>query len=139
MAGRLSDSMGRKVVLVAGWIMALPVPFLLMWAPTWNWILFANALLGISQGLTWSTTVIMKIDLVGPHRRGLAMGLNEFAGYGAVALTALLTGYIAAAYVFDPNLSIPALASPFSASFSPSFWSVRLMDTFALKSRARDG
>jgi MFS family permease len=109
MAGRLSDSMGRKVVLVAGWIMALPVPFLLMWAPTWNWILFANALLGISQGLTWSTTVIMKIDLVGPHRRGLAMGLNEFAGYGAVALTALLTGYIAAAYGLRPEPFYPGV------------------------------
>ena len=109
MAGRLSDSMGRKVVLVAGWIMALPVPFLLMWAPTWNWILFANALLGISQGLTWSTTVIMKIDLVGPHRRGLAMGLNESAGYGAVALTALLTGYIAAAYGLRPEPFYPGV------------------------------
>src|SRR5262245_4920083 len=110
MAGRLSDSMGRKVVLVAGWIMALPVPFLLMWAPTWNWILFANALMGTSQGLTWSTTVIMKIDLVGPHRRGLAMGLNEFAGYGAVALTALLTGYIAAAYGLRPEPFYPGVA-----------------------------
>jgi MFS family permease len=109
MAGRLSDSVGRKVVLVAGWIMALPVPFLLMWAPTWNWILFANALLGISQGLTWSTTVIMKIDLVGPHRRGLAMGLNEFAGYGALALTALLTGYIAGTYGLRPEPFYPGV------------------------------
>src|ERR1041384_2563906 len=79
-AGWLSDRSGRKRV---------PVPFLLMWAPTWNWVLVANALLGISQGLTWSTTVIMKIDLVGPTRRGLAMGLNEFAGYVAVAATTL--------------------------------------------------
>jgi MFS family permease len=84
-AGRLSDSIGRKTVLVAGWIIALPVPFLLMWAPTWNWILIANVLLGVSQGLTWSSTVIMKIDLAGPLRRGLATGLNEFAGYGAVS------------------------------------------------------
>ena len=94
-AGRLSDRVGRKLVLVVGWLFALPAPFLLIWAPTWNWILIANAFLGVSQGLTWSTTVIMKIDLVGPTRRGLAMGLNEFAGYVAVALSALATGYIA--------------------------------------------
>jgi MFS family permease len=97
-AGRLSDAVGRKRVLVGGWLVALPVPFLLMWAPSWGWVLLANALLGVSQGLTWSTTVIMKIDLAGPERRGLAMGLNEFAGYGAVALTALATGYVAATY-----------------------------------------
>jgi len=102
-AGRLSDSVGRKAVLVGGWLVALPVPFLLMWAPSWNWVLFANALLGVSQGLTWSTTVIMKIDLAGPERRGLAMGLNEFAGYGAVALAALATGYVAAAYGLRPQ------------------------------------
>ena len=108
-AGRLSDSMGRKTVLVAGWIVALPVPFLLMWAPSWNWILFANVLLGISQGLTWSTTVIMKIDLVGPLRRGLAMGLNEFAGYGAVSLTALVTGYLAATYGLRPEPFYPGV------------------------------
>jgi len=108
-AGRLSDSMGRKTVLVVGWMVALPVPFLLMWAPGWNWILIANALLGVSQGLTWSSTVIMKIDLVGPLRRGLAMGLNEFAGYGAVSLTALLTGYIAAAYGLRPEPFYPGV------------------------------
>ncbi|TAK06534.1 MAG: MFS transporter, partial [Candidatus Manganitrophaceae bacterium] len=102
-AGRLSDAVGRKAVLVAGWLIAVPVPFLLMWAPSWNWILAANALLGVSQGLTWSTTVIMKIDLAGPDRRGLAMGLNEFAGYGAVALSALATGYVAAAYGLRPQ------------------------------------
>jgi MFS family permease len=103
LAGRLSDAFGRKIVLVSGWLVAVPVPFLLMWAPSWNWVLGANALLGISQGLTWSTTVIMKIDLAGPKRRGLAMGLNEFAGYGAVALSALATGYIAAAYGLRPQ------------------------------------
>src|SRR5687767_2922513 len=97
-AGRLSDAWGRKVVLVAGWIVAAPFPFLLMYAPSWEWVLAANALLGISQGLTWSTTVIMKIDLTGPTSRGLAMGLNEFAGYAAVALSALLTGHLAARY-----------------------------------------
>jgi MFS family permease len=95
-AGALSDRFGRKPVLVAGWLAALPVPFLLMWAPSWTWIIIANVLLGVNQGLTWSTTVIMKIDLVGPRSRGLAMGLNEAAGYGAVAITAIATGLIAA-------------------------------------------
>jgi MFS family permease len=102
-AGRLSDSIGRKRVLVVGWLVALPVPFLLMWAPSWGWILAANMLLGVSQGLTWSTTVIMKIDLAGPARRGFAMGLNEFAGYGAVALSALATGYVASRYGLRPE------------------------------------
>jgi MFS family permease len=94
---------GRKPVLLIGWILAAPVPFLLMWAPSWAWILFANALLGASQGLTWSTTVIMKIDLAGPGRRGLAMGLNECAGYLAVAASALATGYLAATYGLRPQ------------------------------------
>jgi MFS family permease len=95
-AGQLSDRYGRKPVLVAGWIVGLPVPVIIMLAPSWGWIIFANVLLGVNQGLTWSTTVNMKIDLAGPARRGLAMGLNEAAGYGAVALTALATGLIAA-------------------------------------------
>jgi MFS family permease len=103
LAGRLSDRVGRKRVLVAGWIVAVPVPFMLMKAPNWNWILAANILLGINQGLTWSTTVIMKIDLVGGRRRGLAMGLNEFAGYLAVAGSALATGWIAARYALRPE------------------------------------
>jgi MFS family permease len=94
-AGTLSDRFGRKPVLVAGWLIGFPVPLLLISAPSWGWVVFANVLLGINQGLTWSTTVIMKIDLVGPARRGLAMGFNEAAGYGALALTALATGYIA--------------------------------------------
>ena len=94
-AGTLSDRYGRKPVLVAGWLVGLPVPLLIIIAPDWAWIIAANVLLGINQGLTWSTTVIMKIDLVGPARRGLAMGLNEAAGYGAVAVTALATGWIA--------------------------------------------
>ena len=94
-AGTLCDRFGRKPVLLAGWIVGIPVPLLLMWAPSWSWVVFANALLGVNQGLSWSATVIMKIDLVGPERRGLAMGFNEAAGYLAVALTALLTGYIA--------------------------------------------
>ena len=92
----LFRSLGRKPILVAGWLIGLPVPLLLIWAPVWGWVVFANVLLGINQGLTWSTTVIMKIDLAGPKQRGLAMGLNEAAGYMAVSVTALLTGYIAA-------------------------------------------
>jgi len=95
-AGAWCDRYGRKPVLVAGWLIAVPIPLLLMIAPSWGWILVANVLLGVSQGLTWSTTVIMKIDLAGPAQRGLAMGLNEAAGYGAVAVAALATGYIAA-------------------------------------------
>src|SRR5450759_3793976 len=101
-AGTLSDRYGRKPVLVAGWLIGLPVPVLLIWAPSWGWVIAANVLLGVNQGLTWSVTVIMKIDLVGPARRGLAMGLNEAAGYGAVAVTALATGYLAARYGLRP-------------------------------------
>jgi MFS family permease len=96
LAGTLADRYGRKPVLVAGWLVGLPVPLLIIWAPTWGWVVLANVLLGVNQGLCWSTTVIMKIDLAGPKRRGLAMGLNEAAGYLAVALTAYLTGLIAA-------------------------------------------
>jgi MFS family permease len=96
LAGTLADRYGRKPVLVAGWLVGLPVPLLIIWAPSWAWIVVANVLLGLNQGLCWSTTVIMKIDLAGPRRRGLAMGLNEAAGYLAVALTAYLTGLVAA-------------------------------------------
>jgi MFS family permease len=102
-AGTLSDRFGRKPVLVAGWIIGIPVPLLIIWAPGWGWVIAANALLGVNQGLTWSTTVIMKIDLVGPAKRGLAMGFNEAAGYGAVALTALVTGFIAANHGLRPE------------------------------------
>ena len=102
-AGRFSDTWGRKGVLVVGWLVATPVPFLLMWAPSWSWVLFANFLLGVSQGMTWSTTVIMKMDLAGPERRGLAMGLNEFAGYFAVAAAALATGYVASNWGLRPQ------------------------------------
>jgi MFS family permease len=103
LAGTLSDRYGRKPVLVAGWLIGIPVPLLLIWAPTWGWVILANVLLGVNQGLTWSTTVVMKIDLVGPARRGLAMGFNEAAGYGAVALTALATGFIASRYGLRPE------------------------------------
>jgi len=102
-AGTLSDRFGRKPVLIAGWLIAIPVPLLLIWAPSWGWVIVANVLLGVNQGLTWSTTVIMKIDLVGPAKRGLAMGFNEAAGYGAVALTALATGLIASRYGLRPE------------------------------------
>lgn len=108
-AGHLSERLGRKGVLVAGWIAALPIPFLLIFAPSWGWIVAANVLLGINQGLCWSTTVIMKIDLVGPARRGLAMGLNEAAGYGAVALAAAGSGYLAALYGLRPWPFVPGI------------------------------
>jgi MFS family permease len=101
-AGHAADRTGRKPLLVAGWIVALPIPFLLMWAPAWGWIVFANVLLGINQGLCWSMTVVMKIDLVGPKQRGFAMGLNEFAGYLAVGVAAYASGAIAQAYGLRP-------------------------------------
>jgi MFS family permease len=102
-SGILADRYTRKKVLIAGWLIGLPVPFMLGWGPSWSWIIMANILLGMSQGLAWSMTVNMKIDLVGPKRRGLAMGLNEAAGYGAVGLTALITGYIASSYGLRPE------------------------------------
>jgi MFS family permease len=102
-AGRLGDLCGRKRVLLAGWLVGLPVPFLVIWAPDWSWIVAANVLLGLSQGRAWSMTVIMKMDLAGPERRGLAMGLNESAGYLSVGLAALGTGYLAHAYGLRPE------------------------------------
>ena len=102
-AGRLSDRIGRKGVLVVGWLVGLPVPLLIIFAPSWGWVVFANVLLGMNQGLCWSTTVIRKIDLVGPVRRGLAMGINEAAGYGAVSLAAIAAGYLAATYGLRPQ------------------------------------
>jgi MFS family permease len=102
-AGRMSDRLGRKGILIAGWLVGLPAPFLVIFAPAWEWVVFANVLLGINQGLCWSTTIIMKIDLVGPARRGLAMGLNEAAGYVALSLAALASGYLAATYALRPQ------------------------------------
>src|SRR5713226_10690003 len=102
-SGQLADSWGRKRVLVLGWLVGLPVPFLIILAPSWGWIVAANVLLGINQGFAWSMTVIMKIDLVGPKSRGLAVGLNEFAGYLSVGITAFLTGYIAQHYGLRPE------------------------------------
>src|SRR2546426_1539842 len=103
LTGQLADRVGRKPLLVAGWLAGLPVPLLIIWAPSWGWIVFANVLLGANQGLCWSTTVIMKIDLVGPARRGPAMGLNEAAGYGAVSLAAIAAGYLAVRYALRPQ------------------------------------
>jgi MFS family permease len=121
-AGTLADRFGRKPVLIAGWLFGIPVPLLLMFAPSWGWIVFANVLLGINQGLAWSVTVIMKIDLVGPARRGTAMGFNEAAGYGAVAVTAWLTGVIAESAGLRPapfflGLAFVALGLGLSAAF----------------------
>ena len=101
-AGKLANVWGRRKVLILGWLLALPVPILLINAGSWSWVVFANALLGFSQGLTWSSTVVMKIDLVGDKQRGLAMGINEFAGYLSVGITAFVAGYIANRYGITP-------------------------------------
>lgn len=101
-AGALTARFRRRQLLLTGWLIGVPVPFMLAWAPTWGWIVAANVLLGLNQGLAWSMTVNMKIDLVGPARRGLATGLNEAAGYTAVGVTALLTGYLATGYGLRP-------------------------------------
>lgn len=108
LAGDLADRVGRRRILLAGWLLGVPVPPLLLWAPSWGWVVFANLLLGVNQGLAWSATVIMKIDLVGPRRRGLAMGLNEFAGYVAVAAAAVAAGYLAA--LFGPRIALFGVA-----------------------------
>ena len=121
-AGTLSDRYGRKPVLVTGWLVAIPVPRMLIFGPSWEWIVAANVFLGVSQGLTWSTAVIMKMDLTGPKQRGLAMGLNEAAGYLGVADTALATGYIASTYGLRPGpflLGSAYIALGSQARFSP--------------------
>lgn len=109
-AGHASDRIGRRRMLIAGWIAGLPVPFLIMFAPSWGWVVFANVLLGINQGLCWSTTLIMMIDMAGPKRRGLAIGINEFIGYAGVSLSALMTGYLATAYGLRPTPFYPGIA-----------------------------
>jgi len=109
-SGQLADAWGRKRVLILGWLVGLPVPFMIMWGPSWKWVIAANALLGINQGFAWSMTVIMKIDLVGPRSRGLAVGLNEFAGYFMVGVTAYLTGYLALKYGLRPTPIYPGVA-----------------------------
>ena len=103
-SGRLSERVGRRRVLIWGWCIALPIPFIFLYAPSWNWIVAANVLLGINQGFTWSMTVTSKLDIVRPDQRGLATGFNEFAGYGGVALAGLITSYLAAD--FDPRMSL---------------------------------
>src|SRR5260370_37877104 len=101
-SGHFADIYGRKHMLVLGWLIGLPVPFMIAWGPSWSWVIAANALVGINQGFAWSMTVIMKVDLVGPKSRGLAVGLNEFAGYFSAGITAFLTGYIAQRYGLRP-------------------------------------
>jgi MFS family permease len=127
-AGTWSDRFGRKPVLCAGWLIAIPVPVLLIWAPSWAWVIAANVLLGINQGLTWSTTVVMKIDLVGPRQRGLAMGFNEAAGYGAVAITAVVAGYLAERYGLRP--------APFLVGLSYAVIGLGLSAVFVRETRA---
>ena len=116
-AGALAQRAGRRRLLIAGWAAALPVPLLIALAPSWGWIVAANALLGINQGLAWSMTVVMKIDLVGPRRRGLALGLNEAAGYGGVALAAAASGWLAAEWaprdvLVVASAGVAAIATP---------------------------
>src|SRR4029079_14001895 len=126
-AGTWSDRFGRKPVLLVGWLIAIPVPLMLIWAPSWGWVVAANVLLGINQGLTWSTTVIMKIDVVGPRRRGLAMGFNEAAGYSAVAGTGLLAGNLAAPYGLRP--------APFLLGLSYALIALALCAVFVRETR----
>lgn len=120
--GTLANKYGRKNLLIAGWIIGIPIPFILMFAPNWNWIIAANVLLGINQGLTWSSTVVMKIDLVGERQRGFAMGLNEFAGYISVAIVAFLTGWIAAEYGLRPYPFYVGIALVFLGLISSIFF-----------------
>jgi MFS family permease len=103
-SGRVSEKTGRRKVLIWGWLIALPIPFIFLYAPSWNWIVAANVLLGINQGFTWSMTVTSKLDIVRPEQRGVATGFNEFAGYGGVALAGLITSYLAS--YFDPRWSL---------------------------------
>jgi predicted MFS family arabinose efflux permease len=120
--GRLANRFGRRNMLLAGWLLAIPIPFLLIYAGSWNWVVFANILLGLSQGLTWSSTVVMKIDLVGEKQRGLAMGLNEFSGYLAVGLVAFLSGYLAEQYGLVPYPFYLGILISVTGFFLTLFW-----------------
>src|SRR5205807_2034569 len=119
-AGALAARVGRRRLLIAGWAVALPVPLMIATTPSWAWIVAANVLLGVNQGLAWSMTVVMKIDLVGPRRRGLALGLNEAAGYGGVAIAAGLSGWLASQFAARDVLVVAAAAVAVAASCSPS-------------------
>ncbi len=114
-AGTAAARAGRRRLLIAGWALALPVPLMIALAPSWGWIVAANALLGVNQGLAWSMTVVMKIDLVGPRRRGFALGLNESAGYGGVALAAGLSGWLAASFAARDVLVVAGAAIAITA------------------------
>ncbi len=121
-AGYFANKIGRKNLLLLGWLLAIPVPFLLIHSPSWNWVIFSNILLGISQGLTWSSTVVMKIDLVGEKNRGFAMGLNEFAGYFALGFSALITGFIANKLGLSPYPFYLGIFISFMGLFITFFW-----------------
>jgi MFS family permease len=137
-AGRLSDRIGRKHVLVAGWLIGVPVPLLILWAPSWAWVVVANVFLGINQALCWSMTVNMKIDLVGPARRGFALGLNESAGYGAVGLVTLLSGYLAATYGLRHGPFTVGIAFPVIGLFLSIFFVRETHGYVRLEARQQD-
>src|SRR5574341_1022778 len=138
-AGRMSDRFGRRRILVAGWLVGLPVPLIVMLAPAWGWVIFANVLLGINQGLAWSTTVIMKIDLVGPARRGLALGLNEASGYISVSLAALISSYIASATALRPQPFYLGIGFALAGLFCSVFFVGETYDHARHESRLHNG
>jgi len=121
-SGRWANRWGRKNILLLGWVLALPVPLMLIYAPSWSWVIAANVFLGLSQGLAWSSTVVMKIDLVGEKNRGLAMGLNEFSGYLAVGVMAWLTGYIAQVYGITPYPFYLGIGLSLGGLLLTAFW-----------------
>jgi MFS family permease len=133
-SGHLADVWGRKRVLILGWLFGVPVPFMIIWAPSWEWVIAVNTLLGINQGLAWSMTVIMKVDLVGPKSRGLAVGLNEFAGYFAVGITAFLTSYLATQYGLCPAPIYLGVGYAIAGAYSLCFSSGTRETTYAWKS-----
>ena len=130
-AGYLSERLGRKQILISGWLFGLAVPLLLIFAPSWGWVVIANIFLGLNQGLCWSVTVIMKVDLVGPKQRGVATGVNEFAGYSAVALSTLMRGYLASAYGPSPVPFYPRVIFALLGLGLSSIW-VRETRAYAL-------